>query len=300
MNSGVPMAYVLQTNEQPLKGLRRIAVEQVDQAMAVLTNNQLQRDAAVHQARQHCKKIRALLQLLKLGDSQTELSKVENAFIRDAAAKLAHVRDADAVLETFDDFRKYSAKVVSRRVLREARQVLTQRRESIHGDSRVDNWIEGFIADMTVVRNRVNSWPLELGQASDLMLGFARVHQRGRQAMKACRQSPTDETYHDWRKWSKYQFYQSLLLEPYLKDSLQSRVHKLKRLGKFLGIDHDLAVLRHDLLQAPDFSPVRQLVNFGELLRVIDHRRQQLQSRSLRIGKRAYGKGITSRLRLPS
>jgi CHAD domain-containing protein len=114
--------------------------------------------------------------------------------------------------------------------------------------------------------------------------------------MRVCRQSPTDETYHEWRKWAKYQLYQSLLLKPFLSGSIKRRVGKLKRLGKLLGVDHDLAVLRDELVQAADFISVRQLVNFGELLCAIDNRRRHLQSRSLRIGRQVYKKGITRRL----
>jgi len=290
------MAYILQANKQTASELRRIVIEQIDQAMSVHVDKQLHRDAAVHQARQQCKKLRAVLQLMKFGNVLPDLTKFENARIRDAAAKLANLRDAQAVLKTFDEFRQLSTQGVSSRVLNETSQVLSQRRASIHSGAQADGWIEGFIVEMGEARRRANLWKLDQVRVSDLMRGFAKSHRRSRKAMRACRRSPTDETYHDWRKWSKYQLYQSLLLEQFLTRSIKRRVSKLNRLGKLLGVDHDLAVLRHELVQSPDFNSVRQLVNFGELLCAIDNRRKHLQTRSLRIGKRVYKKGFTSRL----
>lgn len=292
------MAYLLRADEKTADGLQRIAAEQIERTIAAFSDNRLRREEAVHQARQRCKKIRALLQLF--GDKHSEVTSLENASIRDAAAKLAQVRDADALLEAFDEFKQRKAETVSRRVFNEVHQVLTQRQLIACEETQVECRINGFIADMTAALDRASSWNLEFDSVSELMRGFARSHRRGRLAMQACGQSLSNEAYHDWRKWSKYQLYQTLVLRQFLKGSLKYRSVGLKRLGKFLGVDHDLAVLRHELVSAPDFSSVRELAHVGGLLQAIDRRRKQLQKRSLNLGRRVYTKGIKRRLRLSS
>ncbi len=290
------MSDILQADEKIADGLRRIATVQVEQAIAAFSNKRLQRNEAVHQARVQCKKLRALLQLL--GNTHPEVARFENASIRDAAAQLAHIRDADALAETFEAFKQHAAKDVSCHVLQEIYRVLRQRRQLMAGeDSPVENRVEGFISSMKTILDRVRSWPLTLDGISDVMLGFAKSHQRGRSAMRACRQSPLDEAYHDWRKWSKYQLYQSNLLKKYLKESLKRRIGFLDRLGKLLGVDHDLAVLRHEIVEASDFRSVRQLTSVGGLLQAIDRRRRRLQERSCELGKRVFSKEIERRIR---
>ena len=290
------MSDILQADEERADGLRRIATLQVEQAIAAFSNKRLQRNEAVHQARVQCKKLRALLQLL--GVTLPEVARFENASIRDAAAQLAHIRDADALAETFEAFKQHAAECVSSHVLHEVHQILTQRRQLIAGeDSSVVSRIEGFISNMKTALDRVRSWPLALDGISDVMLGFAKSHQRGRSALKACRQSPLDEAFHHWRKWTKYQFYQSNLLVKYLKGSLKRRIGLLDRLGKLLGVDHDLAVLRHEMVEAPDFRSVRQLSGVGGLLQAVDRRRRRLQERSFELGKRVFSKEIERRIR---
>ncbi len=287
------MAYQLRTDEELASGLRRIAAELIEKAIAVFSDDSLERDAAVHQARQGCKKVRALVRLLR--EKHPEVVRVENAKFRDAAASLAHFRNADALLETFDHFRKHATAGNSRLVLDAVHQVLKDRRQSIHdADVRVQFQIEGFIADMNSARERAKSWFFGIERVSDIMPGFAHSQRRGRRAMKECRRAPSKEAFHEWRKWSKYQLYQTRLLKPFLRGSLKDRSFGLKRRGKKLGIDHDLAVLRHELVSAPDFSTVRGLIHFGGLLQSIDRQHKQLQRRSLKIGKELYVPDTTS------
>ncbi|MCA9157325.1 MAG: CHAD domain-containing protein [Planctomycetales bacterium] len=293
------MSYVLQTDSNTGEGLRRIAVEQIERAIAVFDDKQLQQDEAVHRARQRCKKIRALLHLL--GEANSAVTDFENSQMRDAAAGLAQVRNADALLDTYDDFRKCATEGVSCRVLKRVRQVLLERRELTVGeDSQVEIRIEGFRADMCAALERASSWAIELDGAAHLLLGFERSHRHGRRAMKSCRRAPSNERYHEWRKWSKYQLYQTRLLKHYLTDSLKQRVRGLIRIGELLGIDHDLAVLRHELVEASDFSSVRDLTGVGGLPEAIDEQRRHLQKQSLKLGKRMYTIGIEKRIRFAS
>ncbi len=293
------MAFVLQTDEETSAGLRRVTSEQLRGAIAGFSDERLPRDEAVHRARQRCKKIRALLRLL--GNTHAPWIASENANIRDAANGLAHIRDADAVLETFDEFRHRAAKRVSRCLLKEVRKVLIERRLLASQTATANAPIEDFTIHMTTVLDRVNSLTFQVNGLAELMPGFSRTHQRGRRAMKECSRSSSDEAYHDWRKWSKFELYQLQLLGPYCKKkSLKHKIGGFKRLSNLLGIDHDLTVLRHELVEATDFSLVRKLAHFGALLQAIDERRIQLHRRAVKTGKRLYCKNTQRQLRLTS
>ncbi|MEZ4569166.1 MAG: hypothetical protein R2849_02320 [Thermomicrobiales bacterium] len=61
------MAYRLEPDEALDVGVRRIATEQVEKALAELDDSDLDRHATVHQVRKRCKKIRGLLRLVRPG-----------------------------------------------------------------------------------------------------------------------------------------------------------------------------------------------------------------------------------------
>jgi len=76
------MAYRLKKNETVGKGTRRIVREQIDRA-ADLTNDQMDRHEAVHQARKRFKKIRGSLRLVRseLGKTYgTEMPRASSRF----------------------------------------------------------------------------------------------------------------------------------------------------------------------------------------------------------------------------
>ena len=59
------MSYRLEPQEPLGAGIKRIAREQIDQALEQLTANPENRDEAVHDARKRFKKIRAALRLVR-------------------------------------------------------------------------------------------------------------------------------------------------------------------------------------------------------------------------------------------
>ncbi|HZD88798.1 MAG TPA: CHAD domain-containing protein, partial [Pseudolabrys sp.] len=80
-------------------GVRRIAIEQLDKAIDEIDDGDLSRGVRVHQVRKRCKKLRALIRLIRptLADFAAE-----NAALRDAGHALAFARDAAVLIATYD------------------------------------------------------------------------------------------------------------------------------------------------------------------------------------------------------
>ena len=82
---------------------RAIAVDQLDEALADLATPEGHGRSVVHEARRRCKKLRGLLRLVR--PAFPEFAR-ENAAIRDAAALLSHLRDAEVLRQTVADLGK--------------------------------------------------------------------------------------------------------------------------------------------------------------------------------------------------
>ncbi len=93
------MAYALEVSETVADGLKRVALEQLDQALASARNPGMERDEAVHDVRKCMKKLRALLRLAReeLGE---EVFKRENACFRESAQRLSGLREAAVRMAT--------------------------------------------------------------------------------------------------------------------------------------------------------------------------------------------------------
>src|SRR5689334_17059489 len=99
------MAYHFKRDESVAEGVRRIALEELDEAVSQLGGARgAGRDEAVHEARKSVKKVRALLRLVQpeLGDTYRGESRV----LRDAGRTLSAFRDAGSVIEALGKLRE--------------------------------------------------------------------------------------------------------------------------------------------------------------------------------------------------
>ncbi|MFQ5486316.1 MAG: CHAD domain-containing protein, partial [Desulfobacterales bacterium] len=95
------MGFQLQAGEPLADGIRRIALGRIDKALSQLTNPGFNRDLAVHEARKTCKRLRAVLRLIR-DEVRTSYYRQENVRFRDASRLLAPARDSAVMVETLD------------------------------------------------------------------------------------------------------------------------------------------------------------------------------------------------------
>ncbi|OYV78905.1 MAG: hypothetical protein B7Z73_19380, partial [Planctomycetia bacterium 21-64-5] len=94
------MAYRWNAQKSSRSNLRRLARNQLLGAIDKLNAPPADRPDAVHEARLHLKKVRALLRLVRI--AARDVYKQENAALRDIARTLAFERDRQATIEALD------------------------------------------------------------------------------------------------------------------------------------------------------------------------------------------------------
>ena len=157
------------------------------------------------------------------------------------------LRDAEALLETYGRLQVRFADEVDWRRLVGVRRALVARRRGLAGDGALPQQIAAFGEALRAVRDRLPSWPLADSRFDDLAPGFKRSYRRGRKAMRAVDEAPSDGGFHEWRKRAKDHRYHLELLRDLWPAQIKARRAEVRALGELLGDDHDLTVLRATL-----------------------------------------------------
>lgn len=217
------MTFHIKQREPLADGLRRIAREQIGIVFRDFADEQCDMHERIHSLRARCKKLRALLRLP--GPLMATTFEVEDKRLHDAGKRLAAMRDAQVRVQTIA-------------ALGEAEPLAHL--ESVEA---VTNAVDQSLADLRETLAAVDAWPLGIEGFCDIAPGFARTFRSCRSAWELARQEPSDEHFHELRKWTKNHWYQIRILERLNKPVLRKRRQALNRLARLLGEAHDLALL---------------------------------------------------------
>jgi CHAD domain-containing protein len=273
------MAYRFNLEQSAAANARRIATDEIDRALA-LCGNESDRDEAAHELRKSCKKLRALIRLLRGPLEVDGKYRPDDEFFRDAARELGDVRDAEAMIECYDKLMRRYAGEVDRRHFAPLRRALTVRRRQVKADDDLAARLARFRDRMLDARERVEDWHVEDDGFGAVREGLRRTYRSGRRAMVTAFASPSGENFHAWRKHAKYHWYHTRLLEPVWKSELRPRRKASKELGDLLGDHHDLAVLRDHF--------AAQNGRARDLEALIERRTGELTGRAHIVGERLY------------
>lgn len=277
-------------------GLRRIAAEQIDRALATLDNG-TDRAEAAHDVRKRCKKLRSLVRLVRPAFPDYVR---ENAALREAQGRLSGTRDAEAMIECYDALGASVAGHVDRRPFAPIRRRLTERRKALYGESDVEARLDAFREDMHAARTRVENWRLEAEGFDAVEGGVGKTYARGRKAMRAARAAVEEargtgkakhearaaEALHEWRKRVKHHRQHARLLRGLWPAMLDAREGAADDLGDLLGDHHDLAVLS-DWLEA-EREHLSESADVDALVRLARQRQRALEDRALGLGRRVF------------
>ena len=290
------MSYRLKEHETISDGIKRIVVEQIDQALEGLESQRGSQDDAIHDARVCFKKIRAALRLVQ-SELGADLFRQENICYRDAGRQLSAVRDTTALLETFDKLTDRFVDQLAPNAFAELLQSLKQSSTAQRLEKK--KAMLAAAKAIAAMRRRVEQWPLQQDGFSALEQGVHRVYKQGRQNFTNAITQPSVENFHEWRKEVKYLRYQIRLLKPMWSTMLARLGDELDTLGESLSEEHDLALLRQRVLE-PE-QPIDNQRDLEALIALIDRRRGELQAESEQLGKRIYAekpRAFSSRLRV--
>lgn len=280
------MTYEIQLTEPVGEAVRRIAHEQIDAAIDDLEGIDGSRDLAgsVHDCRKRCKKARGLVRLVRpsVGD---DVYSPANAALRDAARQLSGLRDAHALLETFDDLVAATHQLPDGG-LGAVRAELARRAEvatASVGDD--DERIDRAADLLRATRSRIDDWEPD-DDFSGVAGGLRTTYGRGRDALSEAMRAPSPEVFHEWRKRVKYTWYHLRLLTPVAPSVLEPMADRFHDLADALGDAHDLVVLVDQLDSEPDAFGGDEQSQTARLL--LDGWRSDLERRAVGLGRRLY------------
>lgn len=274
------MAYRFRADEPVRAAIVRCASEQLDRAISDLSEG-INDDpvSAVHDARKAIKKERSLLRLAK-GAMPTETRRRENSVLREAARELSGTRDADVMIATLDDLADRFAGRLPAKTFEAIRDQLSARSGQRPGSA----FEARAVQELGALRVRVDDWTLLRGGWKAIESGLLRSYTRGRKAFARARARRSTDDLHAWRKRVKDLWYHQRLLGPICGPGVRGQAKDAHHLADLLGDDHDLALLRQRL--ASDELPAT--VDSSAVLRLIDHRRSELQTEAIALGERVY------------
>jgi CHAD domain-containing protein len=285
------MAYRLSIADDVPSGVRLCAREQLAGAIEQLQGAERDPVTAVHEARKHLKKTRALLRLVRPALGK-QAYRAENDALRDTALLLSGTRDADVLAETVGRLAEHAAGRLPADLFDALRDALAARAEAARArdddDGAAASPLPTAIERLRAAELRVERWPLDDADWDTVIAGVARAYTRGCEALALARATPEPELLHAWRKRAKDLWYHQRLLGPVWPDVLGAQAEAAHRLSELLGDDHDLAVLAE--LLADDAAPLDPRVDAqrAELRALVAHRSGELRGQAFRLGLRVY------------
>ncbi len=234
------MAYRLKLKEPLVKGVRRIAAEQLANAAARLQGDS-DPERSVHEARKSLKRTRALLRLVRpgLGDARFRHLNVQ---LRDVARKLSAARDRDVVrrlLLSLHDAKPPVAKAAARLVA-----ILDSTPASgIEAPATPRNFGEA-LQEIEAIRNEIADVGLAPAGFETIVTGLAKCHRAGCRALARAIENPSEEEpLHDLRKSAQAYWRQMILIQQAWPEACLARAAAAKLVADLLGQDHDVALL---------------------------------------------------------
>jgi CHAD domain-containing protein len=278
-------------------GLRRLGVEQAEHALRGLAGGPDDIDHAVHEARKAIKRLRAILRLVRTEIGERAY-RYENRTLRDAARRLAAVRDGAVAVETVTDLAARFEGSLPVDVFDDLAERLDRRAVDIRRRILFESDAVAQVA-ATLERTRVRfaAWPVGEEERAwhgrpirdrfaSVAPGLAATYGRGRTEMTRAYGRPSATNFHLWRKRVKYLRHQMEVLQPLWPEVVGGTAVVLDQLGGVLGDEHDLAALLGLLAVDPAMCP--DPVERALFAALAQHRRSELQAQARVLGRRVY------------
>ena len=284
--------------DEPLgRGLKRLGVEAIDEAISGFYEGEEMFREAVHTTRKSTKRIRSMLRLVRYEVGE-RVYQFENAWMRDTARLLSEVRTSSVMVQGVADIREMYGPLLAEGTFDELLERTTIYRDRTEQRVMEDpDIVPRVVSNLERARGRYETWPTDpdarsvygIGIRHDYRAigpGLKATHARGRHQMVAAYQAPSPESFHRWRKRVKYLRHQMEILTPLWPEVIVGMAVTLDRISELLGQDHDLAELLQTLAGRTDLCPnpmERSLIRA-----LAEQRRADLQTASRILGRRIY------------
>ncbi len=232
------MSYRLKLREPLGKGIRRVGLDQLSMVEAKLRADS-DVATAVHDARRCLKRLRALLRLVRpaLDD---KVYRAEGQRLAEVGRMLAGERDRFVMRQTLmrmetmfgalpgQSGEKLAALIAEGHDLTAPPDPISRRTA---------------LAKLKASRKFFSGHAFREVSMEHAIAGAEKVYRSARRAFETCKQEPSDEAFHTWRKSIQQHWRHMALLSRAWPDAMSARAQEAKTLSQILGDDHDLAVL---------------------------------------------------------
>ena len=281
--------YELRRDEYVPDGIRRIARGQLDDAHDQLEHTSAEVfGKAVHETRKSLKRLRACVRLTRaaIGDQSYRR---ENTVYRMTGQRLSDARDARVLLDTLQELeQRYPDDLPPLLTHRLGERLQDDHERALATLIEDDRTINAVREELDSARARTADWTFEADGFKAVEAGLERVYRRGRKRMRRARKDPSSEHLHDWRKRVKDLSHVAQLLRPAAPKQMKKLAKRAHKVANLLGDHHDLTVLRDYVDVHPqEFADEETRET---LLAVIERRRNVLERKALKRGKRLYRK----------
>jgi len=249
--------------------LRRIALTEIDVALAAIGDRAADEAETIHTVRQQMKRLRALI---RLPHQRLAGWREENIAFRDLARRLAGTRDAEVLGETFDQVADTARLATSGlRAALVGRQAGGSHRDLLAGE---------ITAGLLAARSRIAEWRFHDHGFALIGRGLRRVYADMGRSEAAARAAPDPARFHEWRKQTKYHAAQLRLLRPIAPAIIKGYLKAADALADTLGAHHDLDVLASAVNRLAQPAAADR----DRLLAAIRDRNATLEAEAFRLG----------------
>jgi len=170
------MSYRWNVEESATANVRRVAMEQVDEALTAVGSKAPVAER-IHEVRKRGKRIRALLRLVR--PSLGKAYAAENAAVRDATRPLAPIRDARSMVDAYHGLMDRFRDEVDVRRFTPLRQRLDLHREGLELDGAIPR-LQRAADEFASVGHRVANWEIADEAPEVWRGGLGRTYRRAR------------------------------------------------------------------------------------------------------------------------
>ncbi len=269
------MAYRLKLKEPLVKGVRRIAGEQLANAAARLQSD-ADTETSVHEARKCLKRTRALLRLVRPGLGESRFREM-NQRLRDIARALSAARDRDVVRRLLAEL---AAGKPSQAKAAERFLAVLDATRTVAPEPAAAQDIAAAAREIEAIRSDLDEIGLDRPGIDTIVVGLTKSHRSGRKALeRAVEHHGDEEALHDLRKAAQAYWRQMILLQHAWPEACLARAGAAKEVADLLGQDHDVALLE-GVLAGPEAEALAR-GDHGMLSRACKARHHELRAMAL-------------------
>lgn len=263
--------------EESVKG---IASQVIESTVSDCSSKELNDHEKIHLVRKKCKRIRALLRIVR--SSIGETYKSENIFYRDLGRKLSEARDIQVFIETLNKMSAIPINSNISEIIQSLVNYFIEKRDAINSNQLLFDFKEEILKS----KSSVVKWEICNKGFQCLNGGLKKTYRRGRIAMKDALENPSMERYHEWRKRAKYHYHHLELLVPVWVNIMKQFTEEAHRLSEMLGSDHDLGLLKERIQTDVELNIHEEVKS--QMISSIEKEQQELREKIFLLGKKVY------------